>query len=117
MSIITKMRKQDAVYWPPAKADNFGRPAYGAPVDVKCRWDDVAENFIDPKSGTVAVSNSKVYVDRDVALDGWLWLGTVATIPGGPGTPPGDVDGALPVRKFEKNPNLKASEFLRTATL
>ncbi len=111
------MRKQDAVYWPPAVADGFGRQSLGTPVDVKCRWDDQSEQFFDPKTGVIEISNAVVYVDQDVLLGGYLWLGTVATIPGGSPGDPQIIAGAYPIRKYLKNPNLRASEFLRTATL
>ncbi len=121
MGIITKMRKQTAVYWAPgseesggADFDEYGKPLYASPVEIDCRWEDVAEEFIDAK-GTLATSRAIVYVDRDVRVGGVLMLGTLET-----GMDLDDAkqnEGAWEIRRFDKLPNLKATEYLRTAYL
>lgn len=113
MSIITRMRKQSAVYWPPTGADEYGHPTFGTAVAVSCRWEDKSEEFVDDK-GERQVSNAVVYVDQDMVPGGWLWLGSL-----GDESDSGDpiASGAHEIRKFEKVPNLKATEHLRTVML
>jgi len=114
MSLIVRMRRQNAVYWPFDSVDQFGKKAVGSPVQIKVRWEDVSEEFLD-SNGEIQISRSKVYVDRDMEVGGILMLGTTVDI-----TDPIDVkenDGAWEIRKFEKLPTLRATEFLRTAYL
>ena len=121
MSLITRMLKQKAVYWAPGSEatgghdfDDHGKPAYASPVEVSCRWVDVVEEFIGPNE-TRELSRSKVYVDRDVRTGGVLWLGLLINV--GDLVTPKNNDGAWEIRHSEKLPNLKATEFLRTAYL
>ena len=65
MSIITKMRKQTAVYWALSSYDEYGQPTWDSPVEIECRWEDKSEEFI-VSDGTRQVSNAIVYVDRDM---------------------------------------------------
>jgi len=122
MGIITRMRKQVAVYWPPKSSesagddfDNYGQPQVSlSPVQIMCRWEDVTEEFID-MTGTRQLSRAKVYVDRDVEVGGILMLGELAEITDATNIKKND--GAWEIRRFEKLPNLKATEFLRTVFL
>jgi len=119
MSIISRMRKQQATYWP-ATPDMYGGVAFGSPILVECRWEDITENFIDAE-GREAVSQAKVYVDQVLKVGGFLALGdytgvtsTTTTAEEPTFMPP---DAARPIRKFENLPNLRATEYLRTAWL
>jgi len=112
MSIISKIRKQQAVYWSPSSYDGFGQPVMGTAVQITCRWEDVHEQFLDV-DGQDQTSNARVYVSQDVSLGGYLWLGDIASKPSDPKT---DND-AWEIRKFENLPNFKATEFLKTAML
>ena len=121
MSIISRMRKQTAVYWALASTesggvayDDFGQPQLTDPVEIKCRWDDTSEEFIDPK-GTKQVSRSKVYTDRDVVVGEVLMLGVLTDVDGSISVK--ENDNAWEIKRFDKTPNLKATEFLRTAYL
>lgn len=115
------MRKQTAVYWALGSADSggkdfdaHGQPIYTDPVQIKCRWDDVSEEYIDAK-GTKRISRSKVYVDRDVDVGGVLMLGVLTDVD--PSKRPNENEGAEEIKRLDKMPNLKAKEFLRTAYL
>jgi hypothetical protein len=113
MSLITRMRKQKAIYWARSTIDQYGRFTFAEPVEIKCRWDDEAAQFLTPK-GEEQVSRSKVYVDRDMEPGDRLQLGELAS-----STPdnPLDSQDSFEIRQFAKNPDLKAREFLRTAIL
>tara|TARA_R110002167_G_scaffold46072_2_gene137795 strand:- start:39 stop:404 length:366 start_codon:yes stop_codon:yes gene_type:complete len=121
------MRKQNGIYWPPATANDFGRPGYGTLVELivtsggnyRLRWEDTIEEFIDGE-GTLQQSSAKVFVPvlpggGEVLVGGWLWLGDVGDLTST--TNPRGNPGAYEVRNVGKLPNLKATEFLRTVML
>ena len=121
MSIIKRMRKQKAVYWAPESAesagddfDNYGQPQVTDPVVIDCRWEEVSEEFIDAQ-GTRQISRAKVYVDRDIIVGGILMLGVLGDITDE--SNPKENENAWEIRRFDKLPNLKATEYLRAAIL
>jgi hypothetical protein len=127
MGIISKMRKQNAIYWPPAGVDDFGRESHGTPIELtladgvnsRVRWEDKIEEFVDAE-GTTQQSNAVVYVPAlpgggEVRTGGHLWLGDRADLTDEAN--PENNEGAYPVRRMDKLPNLKATEYLRTVYL
>lgn len=121
MSLITKMRKQKAVWWSididasgGVVTDDYGQPVYNSPIEIACRWEDIAEEFIKDKDEK-SVSSSVVYVDRDMKAGDVLLLGELDS--GVDENNPLDNDGAMRIQKFSKIPNLKATEYLRSAYL
>jgi hypothetical protein len=114
MSLIKKMRRQIAVWWASTGVDRHGDESYAVPVEIKCRWEDSSEEFLDAE-GQRQMSNAIVYVDRDTPNGGVLMLGTLDDI-----TDPINVKentGAWEIRKFDNLPNIRATEFLKTAIL
>lgn len=127
MGIIARMRKQNAIYWPPAAPDTFGRMCYDPVIELtlaggvnSCvRWEDRAEEFVDSTS-TRAISNAVVYVPTlpgggEVQTGGFLWLGDRADLTDE--SNPASNAGAYEIRRVDKLPNLKVSEYLRTVYL
>jgi len=121
MSIITRMLKDTAVYWPPGSEasggqdfDDDGDPQYASPVEVECRWEEKAVEFINANGATV-VSRAVVYVNVDMRPGGVLWHGTLANV--SDLSVPKNNEDAWEVQQFEKLPNLKYTEYLRTAYL
>ena len=127
MGIINRMRKQNAIYWPPSTPDDFGRPASGALVELvldgtsnyRVRWEDTIATFVDPQ-GTTQVSNAVVYVPQlpdasEVTVGGYLWLGDRADLTDD--AVPLNNPGAYEVRRFDSLPDFKNKEKLRTAYL
>ena len=116
MKIITKMLKQTAVWWPltAARFDGYGQPIPSTPVEIKVRWEDVGEEFLEYK-GTTQLSRAKVYVDRDVEVGGILMLGGLGDITDE--SNPKENDNAWEIRRVEKLPTLSAKQFLRTVFL
>lgn len=121
MSIISRMRKQIAVYWALAASesagedwDDMGQPQWATPVEIECRWEDDQVEFIS-KDGSKLVSRSVVYVDRDVNIGGVLMLGELVDVVEEENVL--ENDGAWEIRGYSKIPSLKATEFLRTAYL
>lgn len=128
MGIISKMRKQNAIYWPPSTFDDYGHPVSAPFVELvlvpgvgnfRVRWEDKSEQYLDA-IGTTRTSSSVVYVPRlpdgtEVAVGGFLWLGDAADLTD-PLAPSGN-PGASEIKRFEKLPNLKNSQQLRTVML
>lgn len=116
MSFLTRMLRQTAVLWPQGSnaPDDYGVPKPGTAVQIKCRWEERQTNFVG-KEGTTLVSEAVVYVDRDLAPGDVLMLGTLASITDA--SVPKNNAGAKEVRGWSKEPNLKATEWLRTAFL
>ena len=108
------MLKQTAVYWAPSGIDDFGRPTWDDPVELDCRWEDVAEEFIDA-AGERQLSAAKVFVESDVEVHGVLMLGELTDLESG--ADPLEHEDAWEILKFAKIPNLRATEYLRTAFL
>lgn len=129
MGIISKMRRQNAIYWPPAVVDDFGKESHGTLVELvlvphgggnyRVRWQDKNEEYLDAE-GTTRHSNAVVYApvlpnSGEVEVGGFLWLGDRAALTSE--TEPRSNTGAHEIRRFDKLPNLKATEYLRTAYL
>ena len=127
MGIIAKMRRQDAIYWPPGTADNYGRRDYGSLVELvldggdnyRVRWEDRVEEYID-KEGTTRQSLAVVYVPQlpdgsEVEIGGFLWLGVRGDLvsESNPRLNPS----ACEVHRVDHLPKLKNTEVLRTAYL
>ncbi len=123
MGIIDRSRKQQAVWWPLKSAesaandyDRFGQPQSADPVqlDDLVRWEDVTEEFI-AADGTQQLSRARVTVGRDMQPGDVIMLGVIADITNS--THPKENVGAWEIRRFEKLPNLKNTEQLRTVLL
>lgn len=114
MSLLTRMLRQKCVYWELDGYGPDGQPTFKPPIEIKCRWEDAHENFVDPQGNDI-VSNSIVYTAIDIKPQSMLWLGNLADLTSQ--TVPSDNEGAYAVRKFEKIPDLKAKKFLRIAVL
>lgn len=128
MRILSTSRRQNAIYWPPATPDDFGRPAVGALVELiqipgganqRVRWVHRTEEIRDAV-GTKVDSVAMVSVPQlangdEIALGGWLWLGDRVDLTSE--TVPSDNVGAYQIMKVEKIPTLRATQFLRRVYL
>lgn len=114
MSIISKMRRQKAVWWAQGGTDDYGNPTYSAAVEINCRWEDVIKEYIDSQ-GAKRLSSAVVYVDRDMKPGDILRLGTLASVTA-PSAPKSNTGWAA-VEAFHNLPNLKTTEFLKTCYL
>ncbi len=116
---------QIAVYWAPGSGGDEGQATFAEPIEIRCRWEQVTEQFLEKRTGNPETSRSKVYADQDLEELGVLWL------------PPDQEDtsdgaglsqltdesqpfanaGAFEIRRFDKIPNWDADEFARIAYL
>ena len=81
MSILTRMLRQSAVYWGPPVDDGDGSFTWPEPEEINCRWEDVEGAVKDPMTHDV-FNDSTVYVDRDVEVNGYLYLGSLSDVSG-----------------------------------
>lgn len=112
--LAVKYMKQDAVYWPANGVDEFGKPTWGSPEAIRCRWDDKQETFVNA-NGDEEVSRARVMVDRDIAAKSVLFLGTLDDVTDVEN--PKENEGAWEVRLTMKTPDRKGRRFLREVFL
>lgn len=113
MSLITRMRRQDAIYWPPLnRADRFGQTRFGEPVAVRCRWESGVSQT-EEVNGTFITVTHLAYVDREMEVGGKLYLGAFNDTPN-VAVPHPD---AREIVKFEMLPNLRNTATLYTAMM
>lgn len=114
VGVAKRTMKGTAVYWPPAELDEFGKPTWGDPEEISCRWDDDQEEFIDT-NGDRQMSMAQLIVDRDLELQGVIFQGTISDL-----TDPNDPkknEGAWEIRKVMKTPDFKGKKYLREVYL
>lgn len=116
MRILDTMRKQTCVHWERTGVDDDGQPTFADGVELRVRWEDVNEQYITQDNETL-VSRSKVYVARDLAVGDVLWLGSVGDVDDADLDDPFAQRGAYQIRKFDRIPTLKATDYLRVAWL
>lgn len=114
MSFVTRNHKQTIVYWGTPTKDKYGGTTFAAPVEITGRWEDKNEVFID-SIGRERISKSHVYLGQDVDIEGYLYLGTLASISSA--ASPKEVNGAYEIKAPMKTPNLKATDFERKVIL
>ena len=109
MSLISRMKKQVCVHWARTGTNSYGRPIWGDPEELVCRWSDITQKFMDLK-GEERISNAIVYVSG-VSVGDVLLLGTL-TDSGLNTTEPFKNGGAWKVERVDAIPNLRATETL-----
>ena len=111
------MLKQDAIYWSPAAPDGFNRISFAAPVEIKVRWEQKKELFID-STGKEVQSNAKVFVDRVLEEQGYLFLGLLADLDSAAvTTDPQTIDEAWIIRNYAEIPSVDNTDTLRRCFL
>lgn len=118
MTILDKMLIQDAVYWPPASPalDDYGRPVSATPEAIRCRWENTAKEYIDPQ-GTTRVSSVRVLTQEDLAIGGFLMLGSVDDVTIDEGDPVASQPGAYAIQQIARTPNLDGRYMLKVVWL
>ncbi len=131
MGIITRMRRQNAIYWVPGKPDEFGQIGVELPLvelvlgsgNFRVRWEDHVEE-IALADETTYRSKARVYVPLlpagapavEVQVGGWLYLGDSVSLHDVV-NPWNNRGQAFEIKRFDKMPTTRATEFLRTAYL
>jgi hypothetical protein len=120
VSLITRMLKGKCTYWPLASAesasgqdfDSYGQPQYGTPVELDCRWENKTVEFV-AANGTQQLSKAVIYVSSDVVVGGVLLESELADVSDQEN--PFNNEGACEIKGFDKMPNIRQTEYLRTA--
>jgi len=113
--LLTKSLKQTCVYWSTPAADGYGGYSFSDAVELSCRWEDRMELFINPQ-GKEERSQAVVYLDQDVDLGGYLYLGELDDFSSS-APDPQEVSGVKEIKSLKKIPNLKATAYLRKVWL
>ena len=110
MSLVSGKLNQTATYWAFCGVDSAGDLEYDPPVQISVRWEDGQETFFSI-GGEERKSRVIVYVDQDLLVRSYLFLGTSASVT------PNTVVAAFRIEAFLKEPSLNASEFVRRALI
>ena len=108
--MLNLTKSQTLTYWAPSSKDAFQVWTFATPVSVMGRWEDHQEMFRDA-AGEELMSTTRAFPVSDVAVDGWLYLGTSTE------SDPADQAGARRIRAFKKVPNRMGNQHFRTAML
>jgi hypothetical protein len=110
MSFLNAFLTQTATYWAPGAPDGYGGYTFASPAQLRVRWENRSVAATD-QNGKQFLSRSIIYLENDVVLDGYLFLGASSTVD------PRGVAGAVTIKDFRKVPSLDGSEFERRALL
>jgi hypothetical protein len=115
MAHFTKKNlKQKAVYWANPVPDGYGGSTFDSPAEIDCRWEDSNELFLNDKGENVP-SNSKVFVNQDMTVGEYLFLGELTELDSH--QDPERQNGAYRIKSFQKTPGLRAKQYIRKAIL
>ena len=92
-------------YWSPGLMDVFGELDFATPMELAGRWQATNELFTDINNRE-QISNAIVYLNMEVEVGGWLFLGF------DPSNDPKEVAGAYEVKKVDATHRLKSSDML-----
>lgn len=76
---ITKLCVQPAVYWTNPVNDGQGGKTFDTPYEINCRWEDISE-VVSDSFGKSIVCRAKVLVTQELVEEGYLYLGTIASV-------------------------------------
>lgn len=140
MSILTGTLNQTGVYWGNPVTDGRGGFTFDGPTEEDMRWENKQELFITPL-GKQELSRAIAYIDRDMDVGGYLFLGTLTDVDAllgidvgvgdddadvigggddvvGAGVEdPRDVEGAMRIMAYEKLPDVHNIEYVRKVWL
>ncbi len=101
---------QDVTYWAPGDPDITGNITYDAPISICGRWEDRTELNRDDQ-GVEFMSSSIVFVDRDLLVEGYIFLGISVV------SDPQTLPDAREIRSLRKVPTISSCEFERRVVL
>lgn len=115
---IRRVCVQTAVYWGSPVNDGRGGKVFAEPVEIKCRWENKQRIHVDGQ-GRQFISTASVLVVEDVAMEGWLYLGTLSDVQVTTNyTNPKNVQGSIEIIAFDSIPMIRSTTvFVRTAYL
>jgi len=100
-----KGMNQTFVYWEHLKRSGTGQNTYSDPIEIKGRKEDESE-VVRTRDGREIVSKAKIFVDRKLKLNSYLYEGLLTDITG---EAPENVDEAYEVMISGASPNLSGT--------
>lgn len=116
-TFIAKISVQTAVYWAGPTPNGYGGFTFesSSPREINVRWENITE-LITAADGERYATKAKIFVNEDVDVNGFLFLGTLDDLDSGEEEDPREVRNAFPIRRFDKTPMIrKTDEFVRMA--
>ena len=107
MNVQSKL-KQTAVYWGPATPNGYGIDTFPAAVEMKVRWDDTMQDFVND-TGDVVSSSAVILTATVVELRSMFYLGTLASIPVAELSDPTHITGVVRCRQIKKYADKKGT--------
>jgi hypothetical protein len=108
--------KSVIVYWGTPVADGLGGRTFDDPVEIRVRWEDSQNEFVDV-AGRQAISSAVLYPNQDLSLGGYVYLGRLADLSPAEKTNPFALDGAKEIRGWAKSTSLDGKTTMRKAWL
>ena len=102
MNNYTRHMNQVATYWAISSSDRFGKQVFASPVEIMCRWQDVAVLFKDA-NGQQRTSSAVIYPDRALSIKGYIKRGSDSS------TDPVVVAGAFEILNSGDSPSLNGT--------
>ena len=106
---------QTGVYWAFSSAGGYGGHTYVAADEISLRWQDKQQLFID-QNGEQKLSSAIVWLNQDVTIGGYLYLGAESTLDSSHDNPE-IISGAKRIEAFSKIPNVAGTEYTRKVWL
>jgi hypothetical protein len=66
--------RQKLTYWEVVSYDQYNKPTFADPIQLNCRWEDVAEAVID-KYGAEIISKSRIFLAVPIRVQGYVLPG------------------------------------------
>lgn len=108
---ISRFLKQNITYWAVSSIDGWNKPTFeSTPETIIGRWEDKSELYLD-SNGQEKISNAIVYLNQDVEIGGYLYLGISSE------DDPTLVENAREIRYIHKVSDIKGNVFLRKIIL
>lgn len=115
--LLDKQLTQTAVYWANPVNDGYGSNTYDDPIEVLCRWEEKTQVMTDDL-GEKIISRSLVFVDRVMAVNELLWLGTLNDLDSNQETEPSTIEDIAIIKRCENTPRIGSnSVYLRKVFL
>lgn len=108
---LTRNLKQTIVWWRKTGKDGYGKPVLADPIEIAGRWEDKQRKIV--SQGEEIISQAMIFVDRDIAIGDWLFLGRLSDLSSSEEASPFVL--AKEVKSFDKTPNIKGTAFERKA--
>lgn len=114
--IVERFAKQTSVYWGSPSIDGYGGFTFDDPVEISVRWEDSTKVITD-NMGKEIVSMARIMLTQDVEEQGYLYLGELTDLTAAQKANPMLIETAFEIKRFDKVPDIKATEFFRECYL